>query len=137
MFKTHLTHSCWLTEQILSLTQLEILDLSKNDLTSIPEDIKRMTSLKFLAIARNKISRLPIALGSMPNLHRLKFEDNPIVFPSLEELHMHDISDKNGATDVNRDTEVCLQVKKFMKGVMKSKALRQRLLKSSSEEDAR
>lgn len=97
-----------------------------------------MSALRFLAIARNRVSRLPLAFGSMPNLHKLKFEDNPIVFPSAEELQMHDTSDnKSGSNDVNRDTDVCMQVKRFMKNVMKSKALRQRLMKSSSEEDVR
>ena len=36
-------------DQVLQLSKLEILDVSKNRITAIPEDIKKLTSLKFLA----------------------------------------------------------------------------------------
>ena len=36
--------------QVLGLPKLEILDISKNNIDGIPEDIKRMTNLKFLAV---------------------------------------------------------------------------------------
>ncbi|QIW98235.1 hypothetical protein AMS68_003753 [Peltaster fructicola] len=120
-------------KHVLLLSQLEILDLSKNELTVIPETIKAMTSLKFLAIMRNKITRLPLALGEMNNLHKLKFEENPIEFPSMEELHFS-TEEKNGTgmQEAEKDREMCQQVKR----VLKNKALRQRLMRSPSEEEA-
>ena len=63
--------------QILQLSKLEILDLSKNRLVSIPEDINRLSSLKFLAVARNRITKLPLAIGDMNSLGKLKFDEKP------------------------------------------------------------
>lgn len=114
---------------MLSLSKLEILDISKNFIDGIPQEIKNMSNLKFLAVARNQIKRLPLALGEM-NLVKLKFDENPIEFPPMDLLKQ---SDRNAAMiDSEKDKDMCQQVKRFMKNA----ALRERL-KSSSEEDLR
>lgn len=110
--------------QILQLSKLEILDLSKNRITTIPEGIKRMTSLKFLAVARNRITRLPLALGEMPTLSKLKFDDNPITFPPLDEILKQTSAHPAISAEVAEEKDVCQKVKKFLKG----QAMRQRLL---------
>jgi Leucine-rich repeat (LRR) protein len=100
-------------KQVLGLPKLEILDISKNDVVSIPEDINRMTSLKFLALERNQIKRLPLALGEMTNLAKLKFDDNPLEFPPEDVLQLP--ADTKATLGTEKEKELCLQVKKYLR----------------------
>lgn len=111
---------------MLALPKLEILDISKNCIDSIPEDIKKMTNLKFLAVARNQITRLPLALGEM-NLVKLKFDENPIEFPPPEILKPN--TDRS-LVESEKDKDMCQQVKKFMR----TAAMRERLMADSAED---
>lgn len=115
--------------QILQLSALEILDLSKNNIDAIPEEIRNMSSLKFLAVAKNKITRLPFALGEMPSLSKLKFDENPIEFPPPDVLKP--IQD-HIAVSIESEKEVCQQVKRFLKAA----GVREKM-RSHSEDDAR
>ena len=118
--------------QVLQLSQLEILDVSKNRISSIPEDIKNLTSLKFLAVSRNRITRLPYALGDMSSLGRLKFDENPIVFPPPEALASLSGSLSASAFEAEREKDLCQKVKRFLRtSAVKDK------LKPASEEDVR
>lgn len=116
--------------QVLSLVKLEILDISKNSIDGIPEDIKKMTNLKFLAVARNQIKRLPYALGEM-NLVKLKFDENPIEFPPPEALKLS--ADRiNASVESEKDKDMCQQVKRYMKTAAMREGLR-----THSEDDVR
>ena len=64
---------------LLSLYSLEILDISKNNIEALPENIDVLTSLKFLACRRNRIRSLPAAIASMTSLGKLILTENPIV----------------------------------------------------------
>lgn len=110
--------------QILQLSKLEILDLSKNRMSEIPEAIKGMTSLKFLAVSRNFLTRLPLALGDMPQLSKLKIDDNRIVFPPLDEILKPEAGFPPIAGEVGEERDACIKVKKFLK----QQSLRQRML---------
>lgn len=90
-----------------------------------------MSSLKFLAVARNKIARLPLALGDMPSLSKLKFDDNPIVYPPLEEVLKPESGHPFTGAEVGEEKDVCQKVKKFLK----QQSLRQRMLGSSTNGD--
>ena len=114
--------------QILQLSKLEILDVSKNSIVAIPEGIKRLTSLKFLAVAKNQITRLPLALGDMPSLTKLKFDDNPLEFPSPEQLKPPQ-DGPTSAPEGERGRDLCQRVKRFLKAA----ALRERLKPSEEE----
>ena len=46
-------------KSLFNLTNLEYLDLSINNITNIPEDIKVLQKLKYLDISRNKLVELP------------------------------------------------------------------------------
>lgn len=121
--------------QVLTLHKLEILDISKNAIDSIPEDIKKMTSLKFLAVARNQIKRLPYALGEM-NLVKLKFDENPIEFPPPEALKPSK-DPTNSSIESEKDKNMCQQVKRYMKDAMKATAAMREGLQTNSDEDVR
>lgn len=115
---------------MLQLSKLEILDLSRNKLTSIPEDVKSLTSLKFLAVARNRITRLPLALGEMHSLGKLKFDENPLEFPPSEVYKLS--PERSSAHETERDKEICQKVKRFLRAT----AVKQKL-RAFSEEDLR
>ncbi len=73
-----------------------------------------MVSLKFLAVARNNISRLPLALGDMPSLSKLKYDENPIEFPPPDVIKL---PKKTGASslETEREKEVCRMVKHYLR----------------------
>jgi Leucine-rich repeat (LRR) protein len=86
-----------MTTKILQIESLEILDLSRNRIKVLPEEIGNLTSLKVLAISRNKIERLPIRLCELSRLQLLKFDDNPLVFPPPESYSMDSLQPKTMA----------------------------------------
>lgn len=120
--------------QVLQLKKLEILDLSKNQIREIPEEIKSMTSLKFLAIARNQITRLPLSLGEMNSLQKLKFDENPIEFPPAEALGPPE-EEMTQAQIAMKDRDGCQRVKQYLR-TQKAQAMRAKL-RTTSEEDLR
>ena len=67
-----LTLRCGLTEfprEIFDLAdRLEILDLSGNTLTSLPDDLPRLTRLRVLFCSNNPFTELPEVLGRCPAL---------------------------------------------------------------------
>lgn len=88
-----------------------------------------MSSLKFLAIAKNKITRLPLALGDMPSLSKLKFDENPIEYPPLEALTP---IQNHVTSSIEFEKDICQQVKRFLKAA----GLREKL-RTNSEDDFR
>jgi hypothetical protein len=99
---------------ILRMSSLEILDVSKNKLKSIPPEIVNLTSLKVFALQKNRIEELPVCFADMGSLQILKLGGNPISFPPPEILTIQDntLSPENKN---KRDYAITLQVKKFIK----------------------
>ena len=65
--------------EILTLADsLEILDLSHNALSSLPEELKQLTKLKIIFASQNKFEHLPQVLGQLPNLEMVGFKSNQI-----------------------------------------------------------
>ena len=69
---------CGLTEfprEIFSLADsLEILDLSGNSLSSLPEDLPRLAKLRVLFCSNNAFTELPEVLGRCPQLSMVGFK---------------------------------------------------------------
>ncbi|WP_206537900.1 leucine-rich repeat-containing protein kinase family protein [Shewanella mangrovi] len=78
-----LTLSCGLTEfpqEIFSLADsLEILDLSGNALTSLPDDLPRLSKLKVIFCSQNNFTKLPEVLGRCESLSMVGFKSNQIM----------------------------------------------------------
>lgn len=64
---------------------MEILDLSRNYLQVIPEEIEKMRALRVFSIQHNSIQDLPLGLGSINTLRMLKLTGNPLN-PKLKKL---------------------------------------------------
>lgn len=102
------------TFQILEMTSLEILDVSRNKLRSIPPKIANLTSLKVLAIAKNKIEELPVCLGEINSLQVLKIDGNNLTFPPPEVCTIRNNA-PSPANENERDAVIATQVKRFMR----------------------
>ncbi len=59
-------------------TKLISLDLSRLELTTLPESISRLEHLQVLIIRTNKLSSLPRSLGELKELRRLEAETNQL-----------------------------------------------------------
>lgn len=74
--------SCGLTEfprEIFDLAEsLEILNLSGNALSSLPEDLHRLTRLRILFCSDNQFSEVPACLGQCAQLSMIGFKANRI-----------------------------------------------------------
>ncbi|OEK07586.1 protein kinase [Flavivirga aquatica] len=66
-------------EAILSLVDtLEILDLSDNQLTELPDSISKLKHLKIIFFARNNFTKFPKILKEFPVLNMIGFKSNQI-----------------------------------------------------------
>lgn len=103
--------------QICELGSLEILDLGRNKLISLPPDLSKLTSLKVLSVQKNKIESLPLCLADMTSLQVLKLDGNPLRFPPKEVLQPQATSPPNGAFQESEidDMVVTSQIKRFLK----------------------
>ncbi len=79
---TRLDLRCGLTEfprEILGLADsLEILDLSGNRLSALPEDFARLRKLRILFCSDNEFRHVPAVLGECPTLEMIGFKANQI-----------------------------------------------------------
>lgn len=57
---------------------LEILDLSGNALSSLPDDLPRLHKLRILFCSDNQFTELPVVLGQCPQLSMIGFKANQI-----------------------------------------------------------
>jgi len=65
--------------EILSLADsLEVLDLSNNQLTSLPSELVQLTKLKIIFASNNGFETLPEVLGRCDNLEMIGFKANQI-----------------------------------------------------------
>ena len=63
---------------MFGLPQLEIVDLSRNDIGEVPKEIDKMKALRVFAIQHNRIEDLPLGLGDISTLRILKVTGNPL-----------------------------------------------------------
>jgi len=65
-----------LPSQIGQLRNLKILDLSYNQMTGVPAEIGQLTNLQVLNLANNQLTGLPNELGNLKNLKTLNLSGN-------------------------------------------------------------
>ncbi len=86
-----------LPEEIASLQQLTTLDLSYNQLTTLPEEIASLQQLTTLNLNRNPLTTLPEAIASLQQLTTLNLSYNqlttlPEAIANLQQLTTLDLS---------------------------------------------
>ncbi len=67
-----------LPEELLQLEELEVLDVSFNDLTYLPESIGQLVNLRELYVHYNKLTSLPESIGKLVNLRELYGYNNKL-----------------------------------------------------------
>jgi small GTP-binding protein len=67
-----------LPPEIVQLTNLQTLDISDNQISSLPPEIVQLTNLQFLNISDNQISSLPPEIVQLTNLQSLDIGGNQI-----------------------------------------------------------
>ena len=113
--------SCGLKEfplEIFDLADtLEILDLSGNELSSLPDDFGRLHKLRILFCSDNRFTRLPEVLGLCPQLSMVGFKANQIrevpaaaLNKSLRWLILTD----NQISELPAEIGLCTQMQKLM-----------------------
>ena len=64
---------------MLSLTRLELLELERNLLASVDEDVRNLRRLKSLSLAQNRLGAFPVELLGVASLTRLDVAMNKIM----------------------------------------------------------
>jgi internalin A len=67
-----------LPKEITQLTNLKELRLSSNQLTTLPKEIAQLTNLKMLDLGSNQLTTLPKEIGQLTNLKELYLSSNQL-----------------------------------------------------------
>jgi hypothetical protein len=117
----HLKLSCGLTSfprEIISLADtLEILDLSGNALSVLPDDLARLSKLRIIFCSDNQFTELPEVLGSCPELSMIGFKANRIrkvPAKSLPSQLRWLILTDNAIEELPDEIGTCAQLQKLM-----------------------
>src|SRR3989344_3658304 len=73
-----------LPAEIRFLQNLEILDISNNQMTGLPAEPGQLSKLRILNASSNKLTGIPHELGNLQNLEVLDLSDNDISEQDLE-----------------------------------------------------
>jgi len=92
-----------LPEAIAQLSNLSLLDLSDNQLTRLPEAIAQLSNLSWLNLSDNQLTTLPEAIAQLSNLNVLYLSDNqltrlPEAIAQLSHLRVLGLSDNQLTT---------------------------------------
>ncbi len=116
-----ITLSCGLTQfpEVLYdyVDTLEFLDLSKNELSCLPEDMYRFSKLKIAFFSQNKFTVFPKQLADCPALTMIGFKSNQLVeFPenSIPENTQWLILTDNRLQKLPRSIGKCKKLQKFV-----------------------
>jgi hypothetical protein len=118
---TRLDISCNLTEfpkEIFDLADtLEVLNLSGNKLSSLPDELPRLHKLRVIFCSGNNFSEVPEVLGSCPNLEMIGFKANKIIYVPASslprELRWLILTD-NKLADLPAELGSCSRLQKLM-----------------------
>ena len=96
-----------------AIPNLERLDLSNNELTTLTKSIENLRSLKVLKLSDNQIANLPENLGNLINLNNLILDNNALT--SLPKSIINLIYLNNLSAENNQIARVSEETIKFVK----------------------
>lgn len=101
---------------MFNLSFLEILDLSRNKITIIPEEIRNLTSLRVLSVMQNLLEDLPSELSDMNKLQVLKVSGNSLKYPLKRILDMKeaDITTME-MTENEKESAITAELKRYLR----------------------
>jgi len=118
---SHLTLSCGLTvfpSEIIDLADtLEILDLSGNSLSVLPDEFSLLSKLRIIFCSNNEFTELPEVLGRCPELSMVGFKANRIRKVSAKAMPINLrwlILTDNEIEELPKDIGRCTQLQKLM-----------------------
>ena len=77
-----------LPSEIVDLKVLRRLDVSYNQLVSLPTSIQKLNQLEELHLSGNKLTELPSEIGDLKELRRLDVSGNPLSMDAIHVLEM-------------------------------------------------
>ncbi|XP_054832036.1 leucine-rich repeat-containing protein 59 isoform X2 [Eublepharis macularius] len=98
-----------LPSDFCSLTHLVKLDLSKNQLQQLPLDFGRLVNLQHLDLLNNRLSILPVSFAQLKNLKWLDLKDNPLD-PTLAKV-------AGDCLDEKQCKQAAIRVLQYMKSI--------------------
>lgn len=109
--------------RVLSLTpEIERLDLGKNDLTALPEEVFKLRNLRSLDLSYNRLSTLPSSILQLSQLEVLVLEGNPVVALEKEEKQKKIETSKSSiSTPSTEDEDTAALVEQFINERIKKK----------------
>ncbi|MCJ1390463.1 RAM signaling network component [Xylographa bjoerkii] len=105
-------------QKICRLPKLQILDISRNRLTRLPEEMKTMKSLRVLSVMNNNLESVPFSLGSLDSLRIIKLAGNPLDEELRRIINGNDTTPSPLVTPLaenGKDVLVTLRIKQYLK----------------------
>jgi len=101
---------------VYKLPLLEILDLSRNKISKIPEEIRKLKSLRVFSIMQNRLDDLPVGLSEMNKLQILKVSGNSLKYPLRRVLELKEAEVATSSmTDNEKEVAVTAELKTYLK----------------------
>ncbi|MCJ1384702.1 RAM signaling network component [Xylographa soralifera] len=105
-------------QKICRLPKLQILDISRNRITRIPEEMINMKTLRVLSVMNNNLDRVPFSLGSLDSLRIIKLAGNPLDVELRRIIEGTDTTPSPLVTPLaenGKDVLVTLRIKQYLK----------------------
>lgn len=97
---------------------LQVLDLTKNKLSRIPEEVGSLRALKVFSLRDNNLEALPLSLGSLEALRVLKVAGNPLN-EALSRIVVENETTpsplSSQVVDNERDASITIRIKQYLK----------------------
>lgn len=124
--------------QILTLPNLNYVDLMDNKIEIIPDNLPVLKNLRVCALSRNRIRTIPTTLAQM-QIHILDVTRNPIKFPPMEAWAsdaLEDPESRSGSGDHMDKAKRMTETGKIM-AYLKEVASKNKLRSTVSESEQR